>query len=90
MAGSTVIIISYQLGASVSKIGSGGANMNIPQTPNSAEERKRMARLDVARRVYQALVAQDPNRVIILCTSTGKVLARHDLRHEQSDPELAS
>jgi hypothetical protein len=64
--------------------------MKIPQTPNSAEERKRMERLEIARRLYQALVAQDPNRVIILCTSTGKVLARHDLRHEQSDPEIAS
>jgi hypothetical protein len=62
--------------------------MNIPQTPNSAEERKRAERLEIARRLYQALVAQDPNRVIILCT--GKVLARHDLRHEQSDPEVAS
>ena len=47
-----------------------------------------MAQLEIARRLYQALVAQDPNRVIILCTSTGKVLARHDLRHEQSDPSL--
>jgi hypothetical protein len=64
--------------------------MNIPQTPNSAEELKRIERLEIARRLYKALVAQDPNRVIILCTGTGEVLARHDLRHEQSDPEIAS
>jgi hypothetical protein len=63
--------------------------MKIPQMPNSADERKR-EQLEIARRLYQALVAHDPNRVIILCTSTGKVLARHDLRHEQSDPEVAS
>jgi hypothetical protein len=50
----------------------------------------RTERLEIARRLYQALVAQDPNRVIVLCDSTGKVLARHDLRHEQSDPEIAS
>jgi hypothetical protein len=36
----------------------GRANMIISQTPNSAAERKRVARLEVARRLYQALVAQ--------------------------------
>ena len=65
--------------------------MKVSKTPQLVRaDRTRTERLEIARRLYQALVAQDPNRVIILCTSTGKVLARHDLRHEQSDPEIAS
>ena len=65
--------------------------MKVSNTPQPARaDRTRTERLEIARRLYQALVAQDPNRVIILCTSAGKVLARHDLRHEQSDPEIAS
>jgi hypothetical protein len=65
--------------------------MKVSKTPQLARtDRMRTERLEIARRLYQALVAQAPNRVIILCDSTGKVLARHDLRHEQSDPEIAS
>jgi hypothetical protein len=41
-------------------------------------------RQEIARRLYNALVAQDPNRVIILCDSNGRVVARHDLRPEQA------
>jgi hypothetical protein len=52
--------------------------MAIPQTPNSAEKQKRMARLEVARRLYQALMAQDPDRLITLRDGSGRVLARHD------------
>jgi hypothetical protein len=64
--------------------------MNVSKTPQLAHaDRMRTERLEIARRLYQALVAQDPNRVIILCDSTGKVLARHD-RQERSDPEIAS
>ena len=68
----------------------GRANMIISQTPNSAEERKRAARLEVARRLYQALVAQDPDRLITLRDGGGGVVARHDPRPEQGDPEIAS
>jgi hypothetical protein len=60
------------------------------QLPNSAKERKRIARLEVARRLYQALVVQDPDRLITLREGGGRVLARHDLRPEQGDPEAAS
>src|SRR5208282_2212706 len=35
-------------------------------------------RLDVARRLYYALCAQDPDRFIILCDAQGRILARHD------------
>ena len=41
-------------------------------------------RQEIARKLYNALVAQDPNRVIILCDSNGRVVARHDLRPEQA------
>jgi hypothetical protein len=60
--------------------------MTISQTPSSVTER----RLKIARRLYQALVAQDPDRVITLCDSSGRVVARHDPRPEQGDPEIAS
>ncbi|MGO9684184.1 MAG: hypothetical protein ACLP0B_03915 [Steroidobacteraceae bacterium] len=35
-------------------------------------------RLDVARRLYYALCAQNPDRFIILCDAQGRILARHD------------
>jgi hypothetical protein len=49
-----------------------------------------VARLEVARRLYQALVAQDPDRLITLRDGGGGVVARHDPRPEQGDPEIAS
>ena len=64
--------------------------MIIPQTPNSAEERKRVARLEVAHRLYRALIGQDPDRLITLRDGGGRVVARYDPRPEQGDPELAS
>jgi hypothetical protein len=64
--------------------------MLIPQTPNSAEERKRVARLEVARRLYRALVVQDPDRLITLRDGGGRVVARHDPQSEQDEPEIAS
>ena len=60
--------------------------MTVSQTPSSVAER----RLAIARRLYQAMVAQDPNRVITLCDGSGRLLARHDPRPEQGDPEIAS
>jgi hypothetical protein len=53
----------------------------------SFAEQKRERRPEIARRLYQALVAQDADRVITLCDARGKVVARHDLRSEQ-DPEM--
>jgi hypothetical protein len=92
MAGTTDIIISYHIGcfrlddfAAV-----GRANMIISQTPNWAEERKRVARLKVARRLYQALVSQNPDQLITLRDGGGRVVARHDPRPEQGDSEIAS
>jgi hypothetical protein len=57
--------------------------MTISQTPGSVPER----RLAIARRLYQALVAQDPDRVITLCVGGGEVVARHDPRPEEDAPE---
>ena len=92
MAGTTDIIISYHIGcfrlddfAAV-----GRANMIISQTPNWAEERKRVARLEVARRLYQALVSQNPDQLITLRDGGGRVVARHDPRPEQGDSEIPS
>ena len=64
--------------------------MNVFKTPRSARaERKRAERLDIARRLYQALAAQDPDRVITLCDGSGRVVARHDPRPEQDAPEIS-
>jgi hypothetical protein len=64
--------------------------MIIPETPNSAEKQKRVAQLEVARRLYQALVAQDPDRLITLRDGGGRMVARHDPRPKQADQEAAS
>ena len=62
--------------------------MTVSQTPISAVERKRARRHKIARRLYEQLVAQKPDRVIILRDRAGKVVARHDMRPEQDDPEI--
>jgi hypothetical protein len=72
--------------------------MTVSQTPNSvaaserslsAAERKRR-RHKVARRLYEALLAQDPDRAITLCNASGEVVARHDPLPEHDAPEIAS
>ena len=64
--------------------------MSAFDKPNSAVEQKNAERLDVAHTVYHALVAQDADRVITLCDVRGKLIARHDPRPEQGDPEITS
>ena len=56
-------------------------------TPGSNDDRKR---LDIARRLYQALVAQDPDRLITLCDGSGCVLARNERRPNEDAAEKAS
>jgi hypothetical protein len=56
----------------------------------NAEERRRARRHKIARRLYEALVAQDPNRAITLCDEAGNVLARHEPLPEHDAPEIAS
>jgi hypothetical protein len=53
-------------------------------------ERQRAEGLGIARRLYQALIAQDPNRAITPSDGDAQVVARHYPRPEQSDPEIAS
>ena len=53
-------------------------------TTSAANDR----RLKIARTVYHALVAQDPDRQITLCDGSGQVMAHHDPLPEQSDPEI--
>jgi hypothetical protein len=47
-------------------------------------------RLDIARRLYQALVAQNPDRLIMLCDAGGCVLARNERRPKEDAAEKAS
>ena len=61
--------------------------MIVSHTPGSALERKRAARLDIARGLDQALVTQDPDRVITRCDRGGRMVARHDPRRDQSSKE---
>jgi len=61
--------------------------MTASQKPtNSIAER----RLVIARRLYSALLAQDPNRAITLCDASGMVVARHDPLPGQDDPQIYS
>ena len=57
--------------------------MSISHTLDIDAERQRQEWLDIAHRLYQALIAQDPNRVITLCDGDGRVVARHYARPEQ-------
>jgi hypothetical protein len=45
----------------------------------TAADDMRAERLEIARRVFEALVLQDANRTITLCDSDGRVIAKHDL-----------
>src|SRR5262249_13448112 len=66
-------------------------NMTVSQTPISAVERKRARRHKIARRLYEQLVAQNPNRVITLRDGGGRVVARHERRPAaEGAPEIAS
>ena len=58
--------------------------MTVSQTPSSVAER----RLAVARRLFRAMVAKDPDRSITLCDSRGEVVARNNPRPEQGAPDL--
>jgi hypothetical protein len=57
-------------------------------TAVSHEEKRADRRLAIARRLFRAMVAKDPDRSITLCDSSGEVVARHDPRPEQSAPDL--
>ena len=59
-------------------------NMTISQTPSSVVER----RLAIARRLYEALVTQHPNKAITLRDGGGGIVARHSPSHEQGESEL--
>jgi hypothetical protein len=57
--------------------------MSISHTVDNNAECQREERLDLAHRLYQALIAQDPNRAITLCDGEGRLVARYHPRHEQ-------
>jgi hypothetical protein len=64
--------------------------MTVSVTPSIDPDRRHAERLEIAHKLYQALVAQNPARVIALCDGVGRVVARNDPRPEQGDPEIAS
>ena len=64
--------------------------MIASQTPNSRRGAKARGATEVARRLYQALGAQDPDRLITLRDGSGRVVARHDPRPERVIQEIAS
>jgi hypothetical protein len=47
-------------------------------------------RLNIARRLYKALVAQNPDRLITLCDASGRVLAQSERRPKEDAAEKAS
>jgi hypothetical protein len=51
--------------------------MSVSYKRDIDAERRRAERLDIAHRLYQALIAQDPNRAITLCDGEGRAVARH-------------
>jgi hypothetical protein len=60
--------------------------MTVSQKPNSTADRK----LAIARRLYSALLAQDPDRAITLCDANSVVVARHNPPRGQDDPQIYS
>ena len=50
------------------------ASMTISPTPSANAER----RLAIARRIFEALATQNPNRAVTLCDGGGSVVAHHD------------
>ena len=57
----------------------------MSHTPDIDAEREE--RLDIAHRLYQALIAQDPNRAITLCDGEGRVVARHHPKPARQSPD---
>jgi len=56
--------------------------MTVSHAPIIDPERRRAERLEIACRLYEALVALDRDRVITLCDGDGQVVARHNPRPE--------
>jgi len=48
--------------------------MTADHSTNSVAERKRKERLDIARRLYQAMIAHDSDRLIVLRDGSGRVI----------------
>ena len=55
--------------------------MTVSHTPNSSAERKLTVRLKIAARLYKALVAKNPDRLITLRDGHGHVVARNEPQH---------
>ena len=64
--------------------------MTVSHAPSIDPDRRRAERLEIAHKLYEALLAQGPDRVITLCDGDGRVVACHRPRPEQGSPEVAS
>ena len=53
-------------------------------------DRRPAERLEIAYKLYEALLAQNPDRMITLCDRDGRVVACHRARPEQGAPEISS
>jgi hypothetical protein len=62
------------------------AEMGTHTSDNDADRK----RLNIARTLYNALVAQNPDWLITLCDGSGRVLARSELRPKEDAAEKAS
>jgi len=67
-----------------------GGNMTVSDTPSIDPDRRRAERLEIAHKLYHALVAQDRDRVIMLSDGDGRVVAQNEPRTELGPPENAS
>ena len=56
--------------------------MTVSDTPSIDPDRRRAERLEIAHKLYQALVAQDRDRVIMLSDGDGRVVAQNGPRTE--------
>jgi hypothetical protein len=56
--------------------------MTVSHAPSIDPERRRAERLEIAHKLYEALVALHRDRVITLCDDDGQVVARHNPRPE--------
>ena len=59
--------------------------MTVSHTPNSSAGRKRADRLKIASRLYKALVAKNPDRVIVLCDGGRRVVAWNERQDTSGD-----
>ena len=82
-----MVVVVVSLAASAPRAGTDKVVFGRMSTPTSGIDDKR---LDIARRLYKVLVAQNPDRLITLCDGSGRVLARSERPPDEDAAEKAS